>query len=200
MVEILFQVKKKVAAANVLSMMTSSNGNIFCVTGPLYGEFTGHRWNPPHPPTPPPTPPPHPPPHPPHPPPPHPPTPPPTPPTPPPPPHPPPPTPTPTPTPPPHPTPTPHTPHPCTQRLVTRSSDVFVDIRLNKRLNKLSRRQWLETPSWPLWRHCNAIQDWSQNRAQNNNSRSIFLPYFRFTNIVLFLPNTIVLSISIDVV
>ena len=30
----------------ILLMMTSSNGNIFCVTGPLYGEFTGHRWNP----------------------------------------------------------------------------------------------------------------------------------------------------------
>ena len=27
-------------------MMTSSNGNIFCVTGPLWGEFTGHRWFP----------------------------------------------------------------------------------------------------------------------------------------------------------
>ena len=25
-------------------MMTSSNGNIFCVTGPLCGEFTGDRW------------------------------------------------------------------------------------------------------------------------------------------------------------
>ena len=27
-------------------MMTSSNGNIFRVTGPLRGEFTGHRWIP----------------------------------------------------------------------------------------------------------------------------------------------------------
>ena len=27
-------------------MMMSSNGNIFCVTGPLWGEFTGHRWMP----------------------------------------------------------------------------------------------------------------------------------------------------------
>ena len=27
-------------------MMTSSNGNIFCYTGPLCGEFTGHRWIP----------------------------------------------------------------------------------------------------------------------------------------------------------
>ena len=29
-----------------ISMMTSSNGNIFRVTGPLYGEFSGHRWIP----------------------------------------------------------------------------------------------------------------------------------------------------------
>ena len=29
-----------------LSMMTSSNGNIFRGTGPLCGEFTGHRWIP----------------------------------------------------------------------------------------------------------------------------------------------------------
>ena len=27
-------------------MMTSSNGNIFRVTGPLWGEFTGHQWIP----------------------------------------------------------------------------------------------------------------------------------------------------------
>ena len=27
-------------------MMMSSNGNIFRVTGPLCGEFTGHRWIP----------------------------------------------------------------------------------------------------------------------------------------------------------
>ena len=28
------------------SMMTSSNRNIFHVTGPLWGEYTGHRWIP----------------------------------------------------------------------------------------------------------------------------------------------------------
>ena len=27
-------------------MMTTSNGNIFRVTGPLLGKFTGHRWKP----------------------------------------------------------------------------------------------------------------------------------------------------------
>ena len=31
---------------NSCIMMTSSNGNIFRVTGPLCGEFTGHRWIP----------------------------------------------------------------------------------------------------------------------------------------------------------
>ena len=30
----------------LLSMMASTNGNIFRVTGPLCGEFTGHRWFP----------------------------------------------------------------------------------------------------------------------------------------------------------
>ena len=30
----------------LVDMMTSSNGNIFCVTGPLCGEFTGHQWIP----------------------------------------------------------------------------------------------------------------------------------------------------------
>ena len=30
------------------TIMTSSNGNIFRITGPLWGEFTGHWWIPPH--------------------------------------------------------------------------------------------------------------------------------------------------------
>ena len=30
----------------VWGMMTSSNGNAFRITGPLCGEFTGHRWIP----------------------------------------------------------------------------------------------------------------------------------------------------------
>ena len=68
-------------------MMTSSNRNIFRVTGPLWGEFTGH------------------------------------------------------------------------QRIPLKASDVelwcFLDLHLNKRLSKQSRRRWFETPSLPLWRHCN---------------------------------------------
>ena len=72
------------------SMMTSSNGNIFRVTGHLCGEFTGPGEFP-------------------------------------------------------------------TQRPVTRSFDVFFDLRLNKRLSKQSWGWWFETPSWSLWRQCNAI-------------------------------------------
>ena len=68
-------------------MMTSSNGNIFCVTGPLCGEFTGPRW----------------------------------------------------------------------QRPVTRNFGVFFDLHLNKRLRKQSWGWWFETPSRPLWRHCDVV-------------------------------------------
>ena len=71
------------------SMMTSSNGNIFRVTGHLCGEFTGPRWIP-------------------------------------------------------------------AQRPVTRSFDVFFDLRLNKRLSKRSWGWWFDTQSCPLWRHCNS--------------------------------------------
>ena len=41
------------------------------------------------------------------------------------------------------------------QRPVTRSLDVFFDLRLQKRLIKQSRLWWFETPSRSLWRHCN---------------------------------------------
>ena len=68
-------------------LMTSSNGNIFRVSGPLCGEFTGPGEFP-------------------------------------------------------------------TQRPVTRSFDVFFDLRLNKRLSKQPWGWWFETPSWSLWRHC----------------------------------------------
>ena len=69
-------------------MMTSPNGSIFRVTGPLCGEFTGPGEFP-------------------------------------------------------------------TQRPVTRSFDVFFDLRPNKRLSKQSWSWWFETLSRPLWHHCN---------------------------------------------
>ena len=44
------------------------------------------------------------------------------------------------------------------QRPVARCFDVFIHLRLNKRLNKQSWGWWFETLSPPLWRHCNAKQ------------------------------------------
>ena len=44
------------------------------------------------------------------------------------------------------------------QRPVTRSFDVLYDLRLNKRLSKQLWGWWFETPSRPLWRHCNVVQ------------------------------------------
>ena len=43
------------------------------------------------------------------------------------------------------------------QRPVTRSFDVFFDLRLNKRLSKQSWGWWFEMLSCPLWHHCNVI-------------------------------------------
>ena len=82
-------------------MMTSSNGNIFRVTGPLCGKFTGSGEFPTH-------------------------------------------------------------------RPVTRSFDVFFDLRLNKRLSKQSWGCWFDTLSWSLWRHCNDKQKWEQSHFNNS--------------------------------
>ena len=49
------------------------------------------------------------------------------------------------------------------QRPVTRSFDVFFDLRLNKQLSKQSWGWWFEMPSHLLWRHCNA--KWSMGSS-----------------------------------
>ena len=50
------------------------------------------------------------------------------------------------------------------QRPVTRSFDVFFDLRLNKRLSEQSWGWWFETPSRSLWRHCNGhMQLWTNS-------------------------------------
>ena len=43
------------------------------------------------------------------------------------------------------------------QRPVTRSFDVFFDLRLNKRLSKQPWGWWFETPSCSLWHRCNVM-------------------------------------------
>ena len=44
-----------------------------------------------------------------------------------------------------------------TQRPVTRTFDVFFDLRPNIRLSKQPWGWWFETPSCPLWRHRNEM-------------------------------------------
>ena len=44
------------------------------------------------------------------------------------------------------------------QRPVTRSFDVFFDLRPDKRLSKQSWGWWFERPSRPLWRHHNETE------------------------------------------
>ena len=80
-------------------MMTSSNGNISRVTGPLCGEFTGPGEFP-------------------------------------------------------------------AQRPVTRSFDIFFDLRLNKRLTKQPWSWWFETPAWSLWRHRNGLASWHTHSSK----------------------------------
>ena len=51
------------------------------------------------------------------------------------------------------------------QRPVTRSFDIFFDLRLNKRLRKQSWGCWFETLSRPLWRHFNGYINDQHNAA-----------------------------------
>ena len=44
-----------------------------------------------------------------------------------------------------------------TQWPVTRSFDVYFDLRPDKRLSKQPWGWWFETPVWSLWRHRNAV-------------------------------------------
>ena len=48
------------------------------------------------------------------------------------------------------------------QTPVTRSLDIFFDLRLNNQLRKHSRHRWFGTPSRSCWRHCN---DYSFQKA-----------------------------------
>ena len=57
-----------------------------------------------------------------------------------------------------------------TLRPVTRSFDVFFDLRLIIRLIKLMGGWWFETPSRSLWRHCNIWLPW-RYRSQQQEGR-----------------------------
>ena len=68
------------------------------------------------------------------------------------------------------------------QRPVTRSFDVFFDLRLNKRLSK----QWwgwrFETPSHPLWRHINGKWRWDLTAVRGDRISDGWITLLRFKN------------------
>ena len=73
------------------------------------------------------------------------------------------------------------------QRAVTRSFDVFFDLRLNMRLNKQLRGRWFDTSSRSLWRHCNAILQILQRGA--NLQRVIYSEYLiEISNMFVYIP------------
>ena len=56
------------------------------------------------------------------------------------------------------------------QKPLTRTLDIFFDLRLNKRLSKQSLGWWFETPSHPLCRHCNVTMIYHEHLKQWNMS------------------------------
>ena len=54
------------------------------------------------------------------------------------------------------------------QRPVTRSFDVFFDLRQNTRLRKQTRRPWFETLSRSSWCHCNVFSSYDNGDEGNH--------------------------------
>ena len=63
------------------------------------------------------------------------------------------------------------------QRPLTRSLDIFFDLRPNKRWSKQWWGWWFETQSRPLWRYCNVSRNCKINPSYNNHHD---LEMFRF--------------------
>ena len=81
------------------------------------------------------------------------------------------------------------------QRSVTRSFDVFFDLRLNKRLSKQSWDWWFEAPSSPLWHHSNVNAHffWRHNApAYKSRLDEHYSENVNIWSIYLTLPNTCV--------
>ena len=60
-----------------------------------------------------------------------------------------------------------------TQRPVTRSFDVYFDLRPNKRLSKQWWGWWFETQSCPLWRHRNVAAKMSRSKDSDKQTQFI---------------------------
>ena len=94
-----------------------------------------------------------------------------------------------------------------TQRPVTRSFEIFFDLRLHKRLSKQSWGWWFETPSCSLWRHRNdwdcLVTLWSSDpyvraprmflqwRAISNRFKVLSLTQYKWGNVIKHIFNQI---------
>ena len=67
------------------------------------------------------------------------------------------------------------------QRPVTRSFNVFFDLRLSKRLSKQSWGWWFETPLCSSWRHCNDV-DMSVERLNPTTKTTHFVVHSKMRN------------------
>ena len=66
-----------------------------------------------------------------------------------------------------------------------REALVFSFICLNKRLNKQSRGWWFETPSRPLWRHCNDKDGSCESNMSHGHVPLQFLIYWRHKLVII---------------
>ena len=64
---------------------------------------------------------------------------------------------------------------PVPQWPVTRSFDVFFDLRPNKRLSKQWWGWWFETPSSPLWRHWNVLEENKPKQSMNRVRKALVI-------------------------
>ena len=95
------------------------------------------------------------------------------------------------------------------QRPVTRSFDVFFDLRLIKRLSKHWRGWWFETLSRPLWRHCNVdtsswpyifVPVWDNQSEKIGHERTLHPGLFCSTFINMYIYIYIYVHITIYIV
>ena len=72
------------------------------------------------------------------------------------------------------------------QRPVTRSFDVFFNLRLNKQLSKRSRRRWFETQSCSFWPHCDVVVNTLQSNDNNRmgNDEWVMSKFIRIIKII----------------
>ena len=64
------------------------------------------------------------------------------------------------------------------QRSITRGFDFFFDLRLHTRLSKQWLGWWFETPSRPLWRHCNV--------SPTSSRQSVLVPCLLMFYVLIF--------------